>query len=335
MERQPFPADEKKTMIIKAEEETDPNYGSKPEDRAPLINYINHGIINLDKPIGPTSHEVVSWVKKILNIPKAGHSGTLDPNVSGVLPIGLGKATKVMRVLLTAGKEYVSIIKFHDNIDLNKIKWAMHIFTTEIYQRPPLKSSVARVLRKRRIYYIDILDTNLDDKLILFKVGCESGTYIRKLCYDIGEVLLVGAHMAELRRTRVGKFDEKNLITLQDLNDAIYIYREEANEKYLRKIIQPYELAVMHMKKIIIRDTAIDSICHGADLGANGVLSLDASIEKGDLVAIMSQKNELVALAQVFHGSRKIASLKSGLIAKTKRVFMERNTYPYFKKNKT
>ncbi|MHA1342088.1 MAG: RNA-guided pseudouridylation complex pseudouridine synthase subunit Cbf5 [Promethearchaeota archaeon] len=334
MERRFFPADEKKVMIIKAEEDTDPNYGCKPEDRIPLINYINHGIINLDKPIGPTSHEVVSWVKKIMNISKAGHSGTLDPGVSGVLPIALGKATRVLKALLTAGKEYVSIIKFHDKIELDKIKYVMNSFVGEIYQRPPLKSSVARVLRKRRIYYIDILDLKLEENMILFRVGCQAGTYIRKLCYDIGEVLLVGAHMEELRRTRVGNFKEDTLYTLHDLNDAMYIYKEENDEKYLRKIIQPYEHAVTYMKQIVIRDTAVDSICHGADLGANGVLSLDASIEKGDLIAIMTQKGELVAFGETFYGARKIASLKSGLIAKTKRVFMERKTYPYYKKER-
>lgn len=333
MERMPLPADRTKELIIKAEEETDPRYGSIPEMRQPLSNYINYGIINLDKPAGPTSHEVVGWVKSILKVDKTGHGGTLDPNVTGILPVAIGNATRINSALLTAGKEYVCIIKFHKKVDLNRIKWAFRLFNTEIYQRPPLKSAVARVLRPRRIYYIDILEFNEEENQVLFKIGCEAGTYIRKLCYDLGEILLVGASMEELRRTRVGKFvEDKTLASLQDLNDAMYVYKEWGDESYLRKLILPMEKAVEHCDKVFIRDTAVDAICHGADLAANGVISLHANIEKGGLVAIMTQKGELVALGQALQSARKIASLKSGLVVKTKRVFMPRKLYPYFKK---
>ncbi|MCP4762284.1 MAG: RNA-guided pseudouridylation complex pseudouridine synthase subunit Cbf5 [archaeon] len=333
MERLPLPADGKKELIIKAEEETDLNFGVIPKERTPLSNYMNYGIINLDKPSGPTSHEVVTWVKKLLEVNKTGHGGTLDPKVTGVLPTAIGEAAKVVQALLSAGKEYTCVVEFHREVKLAQIRSLFNLFTTEIWQRPPVISAVSRVLRKRRIYYLDLFEIN--NRTVLFKVGCQAGTYIRKLCHDFGEVLLCGAHMAELRRTRAGLFTEDDtLYTLQDINDAYYIYKEEGDESYIRQIIQPMEKAVEHIDKIFIRDTAVDSICHGADLAVNGVLSLNAGIEKGDLIAIMTQKGELICLAKALQSARKIASIKSGLVAKTKRVLMPRKTYPYFKKTK-
>ena len=333
MERMLLPADRKKETIIKAEEEITFDYGSIPELREPLSNYMNFGIINLDKPSGPTSHEITVWVKRILNLEKTGHAGTLDPKVTGILPVALGDAPKILQGLISAGKEYTCILKLHKEMHIDRVVSAMNLFTTDLWQRPPLKSAVARVMRKRRIYYMDFIEKK--ENLYLFRVGCQAGTYIRKLCHDFGEVLFCGGNMEELRRTRAGLFtEETNMVTLQDLNDAVYLYREENDPRYLRHIIQPMEKAVKHMDKIIIRDTAVDAICHGADLAINGVLNLHATIQKGDLVAVMTQKGEMVAFSMALQSARKIATLNSGLIAKTKRVIMPRKTYQYFKKKK-
>lgn len=333
MERMILPADRKKETIIRAEEETDSNYGCIPTEREPFLNYIEKGIINLDKPAGPTSHEISSWVKRILEVKKTGHGGTLDPKVTGILPITIGSAARVSAALLTAGKEYICIAKFHKQVNLNQVKSLLNLFTCEIYQRPPLISAVARILRKRRIYYMDLLE--FTDNYALFRVGCQAGTYIRKLCHDFGEILFCGANMVELRRTRSGLFQEdETLVTLQNIHDAVHFYKEEGEEKYLRKFILPMEKAVEHMDKIIIRDTAVDAICHGADLGINGVLSFHGGIEKSDKVAIMTQKGELVAFSLALQSARKMISLRSGLVAKTKQVFMTRKLYPYWKKPK-
>jgi H/ACA ribonucleoprotein complex subunit 4 len=326
-----LPADIEKEWVVKAEEETDFKYGCIPEERRPLSYYMNYGIINLDKPSGPTSHEVVTWVKKILQLDKTGHGGTLDPGVTGVLPVALGEATKITSALLSAGKEYICIIKFHDDIEPEKVKGLLHTFTTDIWQRPPIKSAVARVLRIRRIYYMEIIETQ--GRYTLFRVGCEAGTYIRKLCFDIGEVALCGANMAELRRSRAGLFKEDTLVTLQDIHDAYYISTEEGDDSFLFNIIQPMEKAVEHMKKIVVRDTAVDAICHGANLAANGVLRLHKEIEKGDRVALMTQKGELIAFGITFFSSLKILKLKSGFVAKVDRVVMARKTYPHWKTN--
>ena len=346
-----LPADESEQLLIKSQENTNPNYGCEPEKRD-IETYLQYGAINLDKPSGPTSHEVVTWVRKLLNISNAGHGGTLDPKVTGVLPCALGKATRVLGALLTAGKEYVGVMYLHDlsrivanelNIELkvvedmpknkrqkvvNKVvKKAFKIFTNEIYQRPPLKSSVARKLRIRRIYYCKLLELN--ENRVLFIIGCEAGTYIRKFCFDIGEALCAGAHMTDLRRTRVGKFTEKdNLITLQNLKDAFTIYQKEGNDYYLRKIVFPMEKMVEHIPKIFVRDTAVDALCHGADLAAAGVCYIDARIKVGMMIALMTLKKELIGFSIAKLDAMDIFKAKSGIMAKIKKVFMARNTYP-------
>ncbi|MHA1718629.1 MAG: RNA-guided pseudouridylation complex pseudouridine synthase subunit Cbf5 [Promethearchaeota archaeon] len=315
--------------VVKSEEPTDPQYGCKPENRT-LPMLIKTGIVNLDKPAGPTSHEVASWVRKVLGLEKTGHGGTLDPQVTGVLPVALGPATKVIGALLTAGKEYICVMYLHDDVEEQRIRNVLNLFTTNLYQRPPIKSSVARRLRKRRIYYTQFIE--MRQRFVLFRVGCEAGTYIRKLCFDIGEALLCGAHMAELRRTRTGEFREDSLCTLQDLNDAMKLYQEERNPEYLKNLIVPMEKAVYHWKKIYIRDSAVDAIAHGANLAIAGVLYLEKTIEAGDHVAIMTQKGELVAFGEALMTTARILKVFHGICAKTKKVFMERGVYPHWKK---
>jgi len=329
MEKYKLPADEPEELLIKSHEESSPEYGCKPEERT-VLDLFEYGVINLDKPSGPTSHEVVSWIKKIMNVSRAGHGGTLDPKVTGVLPCALGRATRVLSTLLSAGKEYVGVIRFHSPQTRVRIEKIFQVFTGKIYQRPPLKSSVARKLRAREIYYTQVLE--IEDVHALFRVGCEAGTYIRKLCYDIGEALCSGAHMLELRRTRVGNFrEEENLITLQDLKDALTIYEQEGNEVYLKKFLMPMEKMVEHVPKIYIRDTAVDAVCHGADLASAGICYIDARIKPQMQVALMTLKKELIGLAVATTDAIRMLKAKSGIMAKTNKIFMERNVYPSWK----
>ena len=321
-----LPSDEPEQLLVKSQEITDPDYGIEPKRRS-IESLLEYGVINLDKPSGPTSHEVVSWIRKILDIPLAGHGGTLDPKVTGVLPCALGKATRVLSALLTAGKEYVGIMYLHSPEKRKKIEKAFELFTGKIYQTPPLKSSVVRKLRIREIYYNQLLE--VESNYILFRVGCEAGTYIRKLCFDIGEVLCSGAHMLELRRTRVGNFKEDNsLVTLQNVKDAYKIYLEEGDESYLRKIVMPMENMVSHVPKIYVRDTAVDAICHGADLAAAGVCLIDARVKAGSNIALMTLKKELIGFSTAKMHAMKIYKAKSGIVANSNKVFMERGTYP-------
>ncbi|HEY0088770.1 MAG TPA: RNA-guided pseudouridylation complex pseudouridine synthase subunit Cbf5 [Candidatus Lokiarchaeia archaeon] len=321
-----LPIDESEQLLIKSQDTTSPDYGCEPEKRD-IPTLFQMGVINLDKPSGPTSHEVVTWVRKILGISIAGHGGTLDPRVTGVLPCALGKATRVLSALLSAGKEYVGILHLHSEVPKKKVEVAFKIFTGKIYQRPPLKSSVARKLRIREIYYSKILEVNQDK--ILFRVGCEAGTYIRKLCFDIGEALCSGANMVELRRTRVGPFKEtENLITLQNLKDAFTIYQQEGDDFYLKKFIFPMEKMVEHLPKIYVRDTAVDALCHGAALAAAGCCEIDSRIKTDMQVALMTLKKELIGFGKALKDSMEIYKAKSGIVVKVNKVFMDRGIYP-------
>lgn len=321
-----LPSEIKRETLIKSEDSTDEKSGKKPIDR-PIQEYIQKGVINLDKPAGPTSHEVTSWVKKILELEKAGHSGTLDPNVTGLLPIMLGDATKAVDALLVAGKEYVCLMKLHSAMPEKRIKNVFNEFTGEIYQKPSIKSAVKRETRIRTIYYLELLEVNENN--VLFKVGCEAGTYIRKLCHDMGQALGTGAHMQELRRTKSGPFrEDETLITLHDLQDAYIEWQENGNERYLRKVINPMEFGLSHLPRIVIRDNAVDALCHGAELAAPGVLSVETGIGKGDPVAIFTLKGEAVSFGKARMKSSEILKAATGIVATTDRVLMEAGTYP-------
>lgn len=318
----------KRKILIKKEAETSPDYGILPENRA-TEEIINYGIVNIDKPRGPTSHQVSAYVQNILKIKKAGHSGTLDPNVTGLLPIALGRATKIVQALLHSGKEYVAIMHLHKDVSGGKLKAACKEFVGKIKQLPPIKSSVKRELREREVYYLDILE--IDGRDVLFKVGCQAGTYIRKLIHDIGQKLGCGAHMVELRRTKAGPFDESTLTTLQDLQDAYYYWKEESNDKLLRKIIQPVENGANHLPKIWVLDTTVDSLCHGANLNIPGISKVESDIKEGNLTAIMTLKNEIIAIGPANINSEEIMQKEKGMAVKASKVFMLPGTYPKIK----
>ncbi len=312
-------------IFERTEAETSDKFGKKPEERS-AEELISCGIINLDKPRGPTSHEVVAWVKRVLGVEKAGHSGTLDPKVTGVLPVATGKATKALQVLLLGGKEYVGVMHFHESVEEEAVQRVFKEFKTVIYQKPPVKSAVVRRVRKRRIYTLDLLE--MEGKDVLFRVSTQAGTYIRKLCHDIGLVLGGGAHMAELRRTRVSDFTEEESVYLQDVMDAYVFYREEGNEKELRRCILPVETAVRLVPKIWIQDSAVDSVCHGAELAVPGVVKFEDVGREGQLMAVMTLKDELVALGKARMTTKDILKRGKGIVVTTERVVMERGTYP-------
>ena len=218
-------------------------------------------------------------------------------------------------------------MKLHSDVPEDKVTKVLDEFQGPLYQRPPVRSSVKRRLRTRTIYYIDFFE--MDERNVLFKVGCEAGTYIRKLCYDVGEVLGCGAHMQELRRTRVGPFvEDKTLVTLHDISYLFSQWQETKDEGMLRKFVYPMEKALELMPKIHVRDSAVDALCHGAHLTAPGVLSLDSGIKIGDTVAVFTQKEEAVTMSKAFVSSEKMLKMDHGFVAKTQRVLMPRGMYP-------
>ena len=210
-------------IVVRTEAKTNPARGKNPEERT-IHELLDYGMLVLNKPQGPTSHQVTDFVKNILDIKKAGHSGTLDPNVTGVLVIALGKATRVVDVLLKAGKEYVCVLYLHDDVPEETIKKTFKEFLGKIEQLPPKKSAVKRQWRTREIYYLDILE--IDGRRVLFRVGCQAGTYIRKLCTDVSAKMGTKGHMQELVRTKVGLFTDEQWVSLHDLKDAYALWKE-------------------------------------------------------------------------------------------------------------
>uniref|UniRef100_A0A7J3UXI4 Probable tRNA pseudouridine synthase B n=1 Tax=Candidatus Methanosuratincola petrocarbonis (ex Vanwonterghem et al. 2016) TaxID=1867261 RepID=A0A7J3UXI4_9CREN len=313
-------------FLVKAEEPSGPSHGWAPRER-PIDEYLATGVINLDKPPGPSSHEVVAWVKRLLSLNRAGHGGTLDPKVSGVLPITLERATRIISFVMRSGKEYVCIMELHEDVARQRLDDAISEFIGPIYQLPPVRSAVKRALRVRNIYSIDILEK--DGKYVLMRVSCEAGTYIRKLCHDLGEVLGVGAHMRELRRTRAGPFrEDEGLHTLHELLDAITLWKERGDEKALRSVVSPIEEFIGDFPKAVIRDSAVDAICHGASLAAPGLLRISKGVKPGDTICIMTGKGELVGIAKARLSSEECIRSESGIIADTERIVMEPGTYP-------
>lgn len=313
-------------LIVIDQDITDDAYGTYYDKRT-LEQLLNYGLIILDKPPGPTSHETVAWTKRILKIPKIGHSGTLDPQVSGVLPLGLGEATKALGVLLYGPKEYHALGRFHSLPSKEKLDDVLGMFRGEIFQKPPQRSSVLRQTRTRTIYELEVLEQK--ERLLLTRILCEAGTYIRKLYYDIGEILGPGATMIELRRTRVDQFHEfDGLVTLHELANAFALWEEKKDDTKLMKMIKPIEYALSELKSVIIRDSAVDALCHGAQLAIPGILQISPNLNKGDIVGIYTQKGEAIALAESIMSEVEIRDATKGYAFETKRIIMAPNTYP-------
>ena len=312
--------------LVKINEDiTNPEYGVYYNKRS-IQSLLEYGLILVDKPPGPTSHEVVAWAKRILHLPKIGHSGTLDPQVSGVLPLGLGEGTKALGVLLLGPKEYHALGRLHSLPPKEKLEQTLDLFRGEIFQKPPQRSAVVRQTRTRTIYELELLEQK--ERLILLRVLCEAGTYIRKLYYDMGEILGPGGSMIELRRSRVHQFSEDNLVTMHQLADAFATWKETGNSSKLTEMILPIEHALSEIKSVVIRDSAIDSLCHGAQLAIPGILEISPGLNQGDLVGVYSQKGEVIALAESLLSETEIQDNTKGYAFKTKRIIMKPNTYP-------
>jgi tRNA pseudouridine55 synthase/H/ACA ribonucleoprotein complex subunit 4 len=251
-----------------------------------------NGFIVIDKPKGPTSHQIDAWVREITGEKRVGHIGTLDPNVSGVLVMALGKATKLIDIVHEKPKEYLSVMRLYSNAETEKIMDVFKEFTARIFQLPPVRSAVVRQVRERTIYNMDVMEIN--EKLILFKVKCESGTYIRTLCTDMGYVIGTGAQMADLRRLSTGYFNESQLHTLQELSDSI-VLKKQGDSSVFDNLLIPIDFVFSDSPKVIVKNTAIKNIMHGSDIYPAGIKALIGNIHKGSRVAIYSDSNELLA----------------------------------------
>mmetsp|Transcript_10157 Transcript_10157/g.11872 ORF Transcript_10157/g.11872 Transcript_10157/m.11872 type:complete len:500 (+) Transcript_10157:58-1557(+) len=303
--------------------------GSSPLSR-PLKEHISYGVINLDKPANPSSHEVVSWIKRILRVEKTGHSGTLDPKVTGCLIVCIDRATRLVKAQQSAGKEYVGVVRLHSAIDDSKVlQRAVETLTGALFQRPPLISAVKRQLRIRTIYESKLLEYDEKRHLGIVWLSCEAGTYVRTLFVHLGLLVGTGAHMQELRRVRSGVLNEDdNLVTMHDVMDAQHVYDTTKDEKYLRRVVMPLEVLLTNYKRIVVKDSAVNAICYGAKLMMPGLLRFADDIEVGTEVVLMTTKGEAIAVAHAQMTTAVMASCDHGVVAKIKRVIMERDAYP-------
>lgn len=299
--------------------------GKRPAERS-MEELLEAGVINMDKPMGPTSHQATAWVRDILGTEKIGHGGTLDPKVSGVLPIATGRAVRALSLVLKSDKEYVGLMRLHRDRSEEDIRRVMGTFVGRIYQTPPVRAAVKRQLRVRTVHELKVLEVRGRD--VLFRVTCDAGTYIRTLCVDIGDALAVGASMEDLRRIRSGTMHESEAVTLQDIKDAYVEWKEEGNEEWLRRIVQPFEVLFQPLPQVLVKDSAVDAVCHGADLAAVGVVQVDEALEKETMVALMTMKGEAIGIGTAKMAAKEMVSAKEGVAVTTDRVFMPAGTYP-------
>ncbi|WP_134671740.1 RNA-guided pseudouridylation complex pseudouridine synthase subunit Cbf5 [Halorussus marinus] len=262
-----------------------------PNERTPA-ELLDFGVVNLDKPPGPSAHQVAGWIRDAADVEQAAHAGTLDPKVTGCLPTLTGAATRLSQVFLEGQKEYVAVLELHDDppADLEAI---VAEFESPLYQKPPRKSAVVRKLRIREVSALDVLEVR--DRQALLRIRCESGTYIRKLCHDIGLALGTGAHMGDLRRTATDPFDDRTLATMEAFVDALARWREDGEDDWLREVVRPAERALEHLPAVTVAPSAAAEIAHGAQVYAPGVIDSDDA-DEGELVACYTPDGAAVCL---------------------------------------
>ena len=289
-----------------------------PNDRTPA-ELLTFGVVNLDKPAGPSAHQVAGWVRDLAGdavddlgasiadnegspsaaesptVDRAAHAGTLDPKVTGCLPMLLGDATRTAQVFLEGHKEYIAVLELHGPrpADLESV---LNRFAAPLYQKPPKKSAVRRKLRVREIYALELLDHT--DRQALLRIACESGTYVRKLCHDIGLALGTGAHMGHLRRTATDPFDDTSLIDLHEFTDALAVARDGDTE-WLREVVRPAERALEHLPSVIIAPSAAEQVATGAPVYAPGVIEGPDTVVDDALVACYTPNGSAVCLGRL------------------------------------
>lgn len=304
-------------------------FGANPLKRE-ISEYVRTGFINLDKPANPSSHEVVAWVRRILRVEKTGHSGTLDPKVTGCLIVCIERATRLVKSQQSAGKEYVGIVRLHSAIESEmQLSKTLETLTGALFQRPPVVAAVKRQLRVRTIYESKLIEYDPERRLGVFWVSCEAGTYIRTLCVHMGLLLGVGGQMQELRRVRSGVLGEKdNMVTMHDVLDAQWQYDNTKDEAYLRRVIYPLEKLMVSYKRLVMKDSAVNAICYGAKIMLPGVLRYEDGIEMNQDIVVITTKGEAICMAIALMTTAVLSTCDHGVVAKIKRVIMERDTYP-------
>jgi len=279
----------------------------------------------LDKPRGPSSHQVTAWARDLLGVPVAGHAGTLDPNVSGLLWIGVGPALKLLPLVLEFPKRYVGALTFHARVPSRELDRVIAEFTGPIYQTPPVRSAVKRERRVRTIHRLTVVEA--EGTRAILDVVADSGTYVRTLAVDLGEALGVGGHLEELRRIATGPFEEGASLTLTGLADAAAAYHA-GDPAPLLAALHPIREVWQEFPTIVLKDGAASAVAHGAGLASGGILRVGRAFSKGSHVALVTAVNELVATGVARHDSSEVTKVPHGWVVGGTRVFVDPGRFP-------
>lgn len=279
----------------------------------------------LDKPRGPSSHQVTAWARDLLGVPLAGHAGTLDPNVSGVLWVGVGPALKLIPLVLEFPKRYVGVVAFHGPIERARFEALLAEFRGPIFQTPPVRSAVKRERRVRTVHRLDLVE--FEPTRAVLDLLADSGTYVRTLAVDLGEASGTGAHLEELRRVATGPFDEREARTLTELADARAALAA-GDPVPMLSILQPAERVWSEFPTLILKDSAASAVAHGAGLAAGGIASISRPFSAGARVVLLSRARELLATGVARYGSTEMASRARGWVVEETRVFADPLQHP-------
>lgn len=278
----------------------------------------------VDKPRGPTSHQVAAWVRDLLGLERAGHAGTLDPHVSGLLWIGVGPALKLLPLLLDFTKRYVGVIDLHGRVPAAELSAALAEFQGPVFQTPPVRSAVRRERRVRTIYRLTLLER--DSPHLLVDVTCESGTYIRSLAVDLGEALGVGAHLAELRRIGTGPFKEEQSTTLHALSDAVAQARGGSPEALLH-LLHPIEEVRREFPQVVLKPGAAAAVAHGAGVARGGIRSVSRPFPEGAQVVLIAPDGAFLGVGEARVASDRFASVPHGWVIESRRIMVDSADY--------
>ncbi len=293
---------------------------------APVAERLAAGtFLLIDKPRGPSSHQVTAWARDLLGLRLAGHAGTLDPNVSGLLWVGVGPALKLLPLVLEFPKRYVAAVNLHAPVPRRDLDRIVAEFTGPIYQTPPVRSAVKRERRVRTVHRLTVVEVS--GTRVLLDVVADSGTYIRTLAVDLGEALGTGGHLEELRRVSTGPFDEGQSVSLTALADAVSAARE-GDPGALLAILHPLEEVWREFPTIVLKDGAASAVAHGAGLAKGGILALPKPFAKGARVALVTRTNTLIATGVAQHDSKELGSVRHGWVVGETRVFVDPDQYP-------
>ena len=310
-----------------SEPATNPDFGCRPDERT-LDDLLNSGIILVEKPRGPTSHQLTAWARDLLGISKIGHGGTLDPFATGLLTLLLGKATRLTDIVLRGDKKYAGILRFGRPVEEEELSSLLSKLEGVIYNVPPLESAVKIQVRTRTIHSFRTMEVDTDSKVAAFEVSCSAGTYVRTLAKDIGLLLGTSCELTELHRSQTGSFSQGMACTMQQLADAAFLHNEHDDDRALKKLISPVESILSKLPTITIKDGAAAALSHGAPLARPGVISAQKGVTEGTTVLLRTVKREAVSVATMKVDSDFLGEMKTGEVAIAKSVLMEPGTYP-------